>query len=828
MASPASQPKLTYPIITTDGEKYTLFNDEAIGKGAYSEVYRGRTESGRLVAVKTACKRVELQAIRGEIEILRKLKGAQNIVEYIGSSHSIMAPGSVTPETISFAMEYAKSSLEGEMRRPENLKGLPANVFIDLVVDCAMALTALHEHNIAHRDIKHMNILLFPGTPTRGRRSTHLFKLCDMGCSKALMENGGLHEMRTLVGTPNLLHPHLANEMVDPRMDRNQHDWKTKQAYTSEQCDLWSLGCTLYFCATGKFPFEHERNNKKLYHAAVNSLTKHPKAIAMIPVVKGRDAGRREMIYEFEPVTELPAKFTRYPKWLVCTVTSLLRNFFHDPKIEYYSKVANGMRNGKRRTFVSIDQMCIVDHTDISNTPITLPSISSCLGYPPGTDLLLVSNTSFKYVDSKETSVDSLPDETYLVVPKRSEVDLRKILARNIEYHEFDDMTDRKLAEIRAKKCYDGLSMLTESDEYRDLFERVSTILSTQFSLLVEELSQFERVQTTSRFAVYVEMASVPMMLFDDANPQTKSISEYCIQQAKQAREELERHAKVAMNIESMAKQLAKDSKDLQLDDVDLPGIREELESYFFYEKRQILSTRVYSQQLVQQCYDRRNFIMEQIFKSPDKIQKCKLKLAMDLAASLNQLRLDYQRLQNTISECVDLLEKPFQEMKDVVNRCLQNQGQTRNSMEKSMHFLAPENQLRMKRTTKSCKKLIDELNQEIEQLGFVRMGDTLIRAVQDAREQVLELKEISKEEEEDEGTLKREAETQEISILKRSPEACPSEHDVANVSSDASNSSATSFESTPPSSPKDGSNYFQAVFQYFAKPHSSSTSSSK
>ncbi|CAI46627.1 Inhibitor of nuclear factor kappa-B kinase epsilon subunit homolog 1 [Caenorhabditis elegans] len=730
----AVSPHKTYPIVITHGEKYTLFNDESIGKGAYSEVYRGRTESGRLVAVKTACKKLEVAAIGIEIEILKKLKGASNIVQYFGSNHTKMAPGSVTSETISFAMEYASSSLEAEMRRPKNHRGLSSNALIDLVVDCSMALSALREHNIAHRDIKHMNILLFPGTPTRGRRSTHLFKLCDMGCSKSLSENSS-HEMRTLVGTPNLLHPFLAHEMVDPLMAQNRHNWKTKSAYTSEQCDLWALGCTLYFCATGKFPFEHERNNKSLYHKAVVALTQNPDAIAMVLVQKGRDPGRRTDIFEFQPVTELPAKFTRYPKWLVSTMTCLLRSFFHEPSIEYYAKVADAMRNSKRRTFSSVDQMSIVEHTDMSNVPhlgFSIPSISKCLGYPEGTDILLLSNTSTHYLDSKQKSVDGLPDDLYLVVPQTSHVDMRKILARNIEFHEFDDMTDRKLSEIRIKKCYEGLSMLTEIDEYLALFDRVSTILSTQFSLLVQELSQFERVQTASRFAVYVDMASVPLMLFDEANPETKMISDQCIQQAKRAREELERHAKVSMDIEACAKQLSKDAEDLRLEDMDLPGICEEIESYVFYDKQAILSTQKYSQELVELCLKRRNNIMEQIFNSPDRINKSKLNKAMNLAASLSQLRSNYRKLQDMISECVDLLEKPFQEMKDTVNRYLQAQGCSRNTMQKSMHLLRPEfheSQIRIKKTTKSCRKLIDQLNIELDQLGFVRLGDILIKA---------------------------------------------------------------------------------------------------
>ncbi|CAI2348491.1 unnamed protein product [Caenorhabditis sp. 36 PRJEB53466] len=810
-----------FPIVETDGEKYVIFTDKSIGRGAYSEVYEGRTAPGRLVAIKTACKRAEIQAMRIEVEILRKLRGSPNIVQYIGSVNERMAPGSVPAETFSFAMEYARSSLEAEMRRPENLKGLPADVLIDLVVDCSLALSALHRNNIAHRDIKHMNILLFPGSPTHGRRSCHLFKLCDMGCSKALLEESS-NEMRTLVGTPNLLHPYLAKEMVDPQMDQNLHDWRTKKAYTPEQCDLWSLGCTLYFCATGKFPFDHERNNKRLYYNAVNALTQNPDAIGMTPVTKGRDSGRNEMIIEFEPVTELPAKYTRYPRWLVCTLTCIIRQFFHNPSIEDYAKVANAMRTARRRTFLSVDQLSVIDHTDMSNVSYVgfcVPTLSVCLGYPEGTNLRLISNTSTQYIDSKLKSLECLHDDIYLVDPQ-----------------EFEDMIDRKLVEIRSKKCYDGLTMLTETDEYCELFERTSKILTTQFNLLVDELSHFERVQTTSRFAVYIDMASVPMILFDGSNPGTKNISEKCIQQAKQAREELERHARMTMNIEQTAKQLARDSKELQLDDVDLPGIRLELESYLFYRKTDILATREYSQSLVLKCLKRRNHVMEQIFKSPDGIRKSKLKHAMDLAASLNQLRSDYHKLQNTISECVDLLERPFQEMKEIVNRHLQEQGHSRNSMERSMRFLAPEfreDQKRVKAVTRSSKELVHQLNRELEdsikQLGFVRIGDTLMKAESEERTLVRPEEEAQTGRKSLRPTPFTEAccASGSVNQSPNSPKSADTsvttteESDTSQLTYSSSEISTASVESTPPSSPpKDGTTYLQAVMQYF-KPSS-------
>uniref|UniRef100_A0A8R1J420 Protein kinase domain-containing protein n=1 Tax=Caenorhabditis japonica TaxID=281687 RepID=A0A8R1J420_CAEJA len=165
--------------------------------------------------------------------------------------------------------------------------------------------------------------------------------------------------------------------MTDPRMERNQHNWKTKKAYTREQCDLWSLGCTLYFCATGMFPCKYEHKNIKVdLEAAIkaaNKLTQNPDAIG---INIGQEGNHVES-YDYLPITELPAKYTHYPKWLVCTMTCLIRQFFHDPSIEKYAEIANAMRTSKRRKFLSIDQLSIIDHTDMSNAPYVGYSIPS-------------------------------------------------------------------------------------------------------------------------------------------------------------------------------------------------------------------------------------------------------------------------------------------------------------------------------------------------------------------------------------------------------------------------------------------------------------------
>ncbi|VDL68873.1 unnamed protein product, partial [Nippostrongylus brasiliensis] len=162
-------------------------------------VHPGRTRTGRNVAVKLARDQKEIEAAVKEVEFYRRCAGGKNIVKYIGSERKGRTNHS--PERFTFAMERALFSLDKLMKQVRNLKGLSKEIVVDFLVDCVSALTTLKECGIAHRDIKHLNILVFPGS-TKGRRSRYLFKFCDMGVSSFVHEDG---VMQTLVGTPNNL-----------------------------------------------------------------------------------------------------------------------------------------------------------------------------------------------------------------------------------------------------------------------------------------------------------------------------------------------------------------------------------------------------------------------------------------------------------------------------------------------------------------------------------------------------------------------------------------------------------------------------------------------
>ena len=130
--------------------------------------------------------------------------------------------------------------LEGETLRERLLRGpLPSERVAEWGAAAADALAAAHERGIVHRDLKPENLFL-----TRDGR----LKILDFGLAKELAVAAVEHEAQTLqsptrtgvvLGTLGYLSPEQARgEPVDARSD------------------LFSLGCVLYECLTGRRAFD--------------------------------------------------------------------------------------------------------------------------------------------------------------------------------------------------------------------------------------------------------------------------------------------------------------------------------------------------------------------------------------------------------------------------------------------------------------------------------------------------------------------------------------------------------------------------------------------
>ncbi|KAG0773642.1 hypothetical protein G6F22_014708 [Rhizopus arrhizus] len=96
------------------------------------------------------------------------------------------------------------------------------------------AIQWIHNNGIAHRDLKPENILL------ASREKLHV-KISDFGLAKILPKGKGLDSQ---CGTPN----YVAPEILRPTETRSY----------GVECDLWSLGVTLFICLCGYPPFSDE------------------------------------------------------------------------------------------------------------------------------------------------------------------------------------------------------------------------------------------------------------------------------------------------------------------------------------------------------------------------------------------------------------------------------------------------------------------------------------------------------------------------------------------------------------------------------------------
>src|SRR5712691_6730813 len=194
-----------------------------LGSGSMGQVYLGRSGAGRLVAVKTI--KVELAEEAGfrtrfaqEVAAARKVSGVFTaaVVE-------------ADPEADLPWLATAYVPAPSLSRLVLACGPLPTTTVRWLAAGCAEALESIHGAGLVHRDLKPSNVLVAPDGP----------RVIDFGVARAA-ERIQLTVTRGAVGTPAYMAPEQARD--------------TRQA--SLASDVFSLGATMLFAATGHAPYQ--------------------------------------------------------------------------------------------------------------------------------------------------------------------------------------------------------------------------------------------------------------------------------------------------------------------------------------------------------------------------------------------------------------------------------------------------------------------------------------------------------------------------------------------------------------------------------------------
>src|SRR5215510_11930663 len=206
--------------------------------GAMGQVFLGRSTAGRLVAVKTI--KIEFAEEAGfrarfahEVAAARRVSGVFTAAVVAADADADMPW---------LATAYIPAPSLNKLVRTCGPLPVPATRW--LAAGCAEALESIHLAGLVHRDLKPSNVLVSPDGP----------RVIDFGVARAA-ERVQLTVTRGAVGTPAYMAPEQARD--------------TRQA--SAASDVFSLGATLLYAATGHAPYQGETVMDVLVRLATES-----------------------------------------------------------------------------------------------------------------------------------------------------------------------------------------------------------------------------------------------------------------------------------------------------------------------------------------------------------------------------------------------------------------------------------------------------------------------------------------------------------------------------------------------------------------------------
>ncbi|CAG8462662.1 12078_t:CDS:2 [Ambispora gerdemannii] len=182
--------------------------------------------------VEVAFKEVEVDKetkdnIKKEVTILKKLKGAENIIVF----HGVI----IEPNKVFLVTEWAtESSLKDFYQR----RRLDWSLQIQFALDISRGLTYLKSAEILHHDIRSQNIFITKGNPQ------YTAKIGNFGLSRGLRD--ATRNIRE--GVDNVRY------MAPEKLKENKHPYDFK-------CEIYSFGVLLWEIAEQRVPFQNIEND---------------------------------------------------------------------------------------------------------------------------------------------------------------------------------------------------------------------------------------------------------------------------------------------------------------------------------------------------------------------------------------------------------------------------------------------------------------------------------------------------------------------------------------------------------------------------------------
>jgi eukaryotic-like serine/threonine-protein kinase len=232
---------------------------DRVGQGRMAAVYKAVHANGQIVALKVLppskarCPE-SFARFQREARLALQLKHPNVIRTFQAGQCDVLHY---------IVMEYVEGeALEEVLRRR---KRLPAEEAVRIIHQALLGLQHIHELGMVHRDLEPSNLMLVSGAAARGTDSTlqATVKILDIGLGRALFDEGAV-PLTKISGMPD--GPIGTSEYLAPEQARDPHA-------ADIRADIYSLGCILYRCLTGRPPFVAETGVQLMVLHATEALT---------------------------------------------------------------------------------------------------------------------------------------------------------------------------------------------------------------------------------------------------------------------------------------------------------------------------------------------------------------------------------------------------------------------------------------------------------------------------------------------------------------------------------------------------------------------------
>ncbi|KAA6230514.1 protein kinase (plasmid) [Chlorobium phaeovibrioides] len=236
---------------------YTVI--KSLGKGGMGKVYMVRhPETGRIMAMKQLLDLKSEEVMKRFARETKFMKAFShpNVVRFIDSGTSDEGPYFIMELLSKGDIDTLMDSATGVMT--------PA-LAVSHSINALKGLEFIHANHIVHRDIKPANILL-----QENSKGILIPKIADFGIAKKYSDAGGSLMTKANVGMGTIMY--MSPEQIkDTRSVR-------------EPADIYSMGVTLYYLLTGKYPYHFPTNREveKFRNANKSKADNMKEALEMI------------------------------------------------------------------------------------------------------------------------------------------------------------------------------------------------------------------------------------------------------------------------------------------------------------------------------------------------------------------------------------------------------------------------------------------------------------------------------------------------------------------------------------------------------------------